>query len=654
MRPTIGSGRAAVLVLAAATACAPPAAPPGARPSIVLISIDTLRSDRLPAYGYGAGSTPAIDRLARDGILFERAYSPAPLTLPAHASLFTGLLPPEHGVRDNLGYRLDGARHPTLAAALRAAGYRTGGAVSAFVLRGETALGEGFDLWQDEVTAGAGSLLGEAQRSGTASLAAALEWLDDLGPKPEPFFLFLHLYEPHAPYTPPAALAASLADPYDGEVAVADQVVGELLAVLERKGLYEGSAMVLLGDHGEGLGDHGEAEHGILLHREALQVPLILKLPGGERGGSRDALPRTLIDVAPTVLSLARLPERPELAGRSLLAPVDPERPLYAETYHPYLRYGWSALLSVIAGPWHLIEGPAPELYDVVADAGERHPLGARHPEVRERLLRALRAVDRAPEPPFAESEAVRDRLAALGYLDFGRRSSGPRPDPKSRLAALERLRRAVEDLRAARLQAAERALEALTREDPESLEAWQFLGEVYREQRRWPEAYQALGTAFSLGNGAPLLAPSLAQAAYQLGRPDEAVELLGIAVAGSPQDLALRFRYVELLLGLGRADQAAAAAAETVGVVGEVPDALFQLGLARLAAGDAGGAENALRRALGVAPDHAAALYQLGLLRAAHGDIAEARRLLEEVLRVAPDDDNARRALAELESGAS
>jgi tetratricopeptide (TPR) repeat protein len=338
-----------------------------------------------------------------------------------------------------------------------------------------------------------------------------------------------------------------------------------------------------------------------------------------------------------------------------LLGAVDAERPLYGETYHPYLRYGWSSLLSVVAGRWHLIEGPVPELYDIVADPAERRQIVADHPEIRERLLPAVRAVHEPPEPPFAESEEVRGRLAALGYLDFGgAHGSGQRPDPKSRLASLQRLRGAVDDLRSGRLGAAEQALRALTVEDPESLEAWQFLGEVYREQGRWQEAYDALARAFALGNGAPLLAPSLAQCAYELGRPEEAVELLAIAVAGSPHDAALRFRRVGLLLQLQRGAEAAAAAEETVRVIGEGPDALFQLALAQLAAGDAGRAEAALRRALALAPDHTAALYQLALLRAAQGDAAEARHLLEQVLRVAPGDEHARRALAELVRGAS
>ncbi len=223
------------------------------RPPVVMISIDTLRSDRLPAYGYGAVETPAIDRLAADGVLFERAFTHVNVTLPAHASLFTGLLPAVHGVRDNAGYRL-GESIPTLAAELNRHGYATGGFVSSWVLRAWTGIDRGFDVYDDGVRFETGRQLGDLQRAGPETLAAASGWLD--GVADVPFFLFLHLYEPHAPYQPPAPFAGRYEDAYDGEVAAADRVVGDLLRRLERLGLYDEALVILLSDHGEGLMDH--------------------------------------------------------------------------------------------------------------------------------------------------------------------------------------------------------------------------------------------------------------------------------------------------------------------------------------------------------------------------------------------------------------
>ena len=247
---------------------------------IVLISVDTLRSDRLPAYGYDGVDTPAIYRLRGDGILFERAYTHVPLTLPAHTSLLTGRLPPDHGVRDNLGYTVDPARTRLLQQILKEAGYATGAAVSAFVLRRATGIGAGFDLYEDniEIIPDPGSTGIQAiQRSGTETLDAVRPWLRSV--VDGPFFLFFHIFEPHTPYTPPPEYAARYPSPYDGEVAAADDAVGGLLDELRSLGIYEKALIVFLADHGDGLGEHCEDEHGLFIYRSTLQVPLILKLP---------------------------------------------------------------------------------------------------------------------------------------------------------------------------------------------------------------------------------------------------------------------------------------------------------------------------------------------------------------------------------------
>jgi hypothetical protein len=236
---------------------------------IVLVSIDTLRADRLPAYGYKGVETPAIDRLQRDAILFENAYSHSPLTFPSHASLLTGLLPPEHGVRNNIGYKLD-AKHETLATVLRARGYATGASVSAFVLRRASGLDAGFDFYDEVASARGAKAVGDVQRSGRETVARALEWLR--GASGQPFFLFVHLYEPHTPWTPPEAERARYGATYEGEIAAADAAVGALLDGLRELGRYDDALVVLASDHGEGLLDHGEQEHGILLYREALHV----------------------------------------------------------------------------------------------------------------------------------------------------------------------------------------------------------------------------------------------------------------------------------------------------------------------------------------------------------------------------------------------
>ncbi|MFP5285977.1 MAG: sulfatase, partial [Thermoanaerobaculia bacterium] len=310
---------------------------PGTKPSIpegtpvVIISIDTLRADHLPAYGYRGVETPAIDRLRADGILFEKAYSPTPLTFPAHSSLLTGVLPGVHGVRDNVGYRLDAQRLPYLPRLLKDRGYATGGAVSAYVLQGKGGLDAGFDLYEDSVEFRTNAGLGGMQRPGSETLKLSLDWLR--GAKDEPFFFFFHIYEPHTPYAPPEPFASRYPSRYDGEIAAADKIVGDLLSALEGFEVYDDALIVLVSDHGEGLGDHGEEEHGVLLYDEAIHVPLIVKLPGGKRAGSTISKPAQLTDVVPTVLSLLGLPLPEDLKGTSLLELEEaPERRIYSET----------------------------------------------------------------------------------------------------------------------------------------------------------------------------------------------------------------------------------------------------------------------------------------------------------------------------------
>src|SRR6185295_8832499 len=310
---------------------------------VVLISVDTLRSDRLPCYGYRGGETPAIDALARDSILFERAYAHVPWTLPSHVSILTGLLPGEHGVRDNLGYDLDKEHLPLLQSSLKELGYATGAAVSAYVLRGATGLATGFDWYEDGIEISRQTSLAGLWRAGGETLRLAVDWVRSVHDRP--FFLFFHIYEPHAPHAPPAAFAGRFASPYDGEVAAADAVVGQLLDELRSLEIYDRAVIVFVSDHGEGLGDHDEAEHGVFLYRSTLQVPLLLKLPHGERAGTHVPEPAQLTDIYPTILDLLDVPAPAGLEGVSLLAlsdEGDTGRSIYAETLYRRLHYGWS------------------------------------------------------------------------------------------------------------------------------------------------------------------------------------------------------------------------------------------------------------------------------------------------------------------------
>jgi arylsulfatase A-like enzyme/Flp pilus assembly protein TadD len=520
------SGPALAVVLALAPGCT--REPSGKTPPpIVIVSIDTLRADHLPAYGYEAVDTPHIDGLRRDAVLFANAYSHVPLTLPSHASLFTGLLPPRHGVRNNLGYRLDAQAHPTLAALLKTRGFATGAAVSAYVMRRDSGLGDGFDWYEDSLEPlGAGAEAAAlVRRSGCETVARALEWTLGLGSRP--FLLFVHLYEPHFPYEPPEPFRSRYASAYDGAIAAADQAVGELLEGLRRSGLYQRSAIVLLSDHGEGLGEHGEAEHGLLLYREALHVPLLLKLPGQELAGTLAEGVVGLADVFPTLLRLAGATPPLALDGTDLFQAAR-RSGVYAETYYPRIHLGWSELRSLLDERHHLIEGGRAELFDLGRDPGERRPLeelGA----VGLAMQRALGGLSAPLREAEAVDPAVAERLAALGYLAGGAErepEGGARADPRDAIAEYEAVRAAFRLVRAGRDAAAVAAFRRLLARSPGLFDAQWELGATLKRLGRPDEAARAFEAAMRLAPSmAARVALSLAEVQLEAGRLEAAAE---------------------------------------------------------------------------------------------------------------------------------
>ncbi len=514
----------------------------GARPAggyrgapVVLISIDTLRADRLPAYGYTAVETPHLDRLRRDSILFANAYTHVPLTLPAHVSLLTGLTPPEHGVRDNLGYRVPASK-PNLAALLKARGYATGGAVSAFVLRRGTGFAEGFDFFEDAIVdAAGGDALAQVQRPGSETARIALDWLKDKGATP--FFLFLHIYEPHSPFDPPEPFKSRYASPYDGEVAASDAIVGEFLEELKRRALYDRSLIVLVSDHGEGLGDHGEEFHGILLYKEALHVPLMLKLPGAARAGMAIARPVALIDLLPTLGSLLELALPPGLKGRSLLDAEAPARRLYAETFYPRVHLGWSALRSLVDERFHYIDGPGPELFDIVADPAERSNLLGSQPGALGSFRKELAGYPADFDGPTEVAPEELEKLAALGYLGGGGDApDGPLPDPKEHIHLLDDVREAFKLTQAGRDEEGVVALRKILDQSPLFLDVRYELARTLTRMQRYAEAYEAYRACL---RGSPSLAGpislALARICLELDRTEEAEANARIAIKVNP-----------------------------------------------------------------------------------------------------------------------
>lgn len=511
---------------------------------VVLISIDTLRSDHLPAYGYRQVETPALDAFRKDAVLFARAYSHIPLTLPSHVSMLTGRLPTEHGVRDNVGYRYDGAKLPNLAAVLHAAGYATGAAVSAYVLRADTGISHGFDLYDSGVQVHFTDALGLSQRPGNQTADAALRWVRTVADRP--FFLFLHLYEPHTPYAPIEPFASRYAGrPYDGEIATADAIVGRVLDELKQLGIYDRAVILLLSDHGEGLGEHGESEHGIFLYRETLQVPMMLKLPGERLGGSRVSQPAQIVDVFPTLLGLVgvALPkEATPFPGGSLLdlrspRPAAPPRELYAETFYPRLHFGWSELTSLVRDRYHYIHAPVPELYDLAADPGEKTNVLTRERRAYAAMRQSLQGMEREIQAPAAVDPETARQLAALGYAAGAAHTPKGESlaDPKSRLDTLKDFDLANRLFVAKRYAEAVPAFRRLLAGSPRMVDAWENLARSLQQLGRLDEALDAYERALDLSGGVSHLAVATGTLLLQMGRTDEAQAHAQLALKGSP-----------------------------------------------------------------------------------------------------------------------
>jgi choline-sulfatase len=527
-------------VLLAGCRSGPPA--PDANASVVLVSIDTLRADRLPLYGYAKGRAPQLDALGREGIVFEQVYSHCPLTLPAHASIFTGLLPPRHGVRDNQGFSLASDKR-TLATRLHAAGFDTGAAVSAYVLRAATGIAQGFDAYDDAFPLDASvEALSAQQRDGAQSVDSLLRWIE-ARPAGKRFFAFLHLYEPHAPYTPPLAYQG-LADPYDGEVAYADSLVGRLVTRLRELGRYDRVVLAVTSDHGEGLGDHGEQEHGFFLYREALHVPLILRLPGSAHGGTRVGGTIGQVDVPATLLDLLGLPadgmdgrsQRPAIAKGT----AEPQ-PVYAETFFPRYHFGWSELLAVTDDRYRYVHAPRPELYDAKADPSERTNLAPQRPAAAQAMAAWIESnVGRVETATPAEVPAdVAENLRALGYVSGGARPTavpGPLADPKDKVGIYEAYRRAGAMHGGGRDEEAVRELRKVLADTPGMVDAWHLLGLTLFRMGRQAEAVAALDQVVKIDPthaGAHLALARIAAAEGRLERSIRHAELASVAQPG-------------------------------------------------------------------------------------------------------------------------
>jgi choline-sulfatase len=567
-RRTAGAMLVAAAVSLLASACARQSAPaqPSAATSVLIVTIDTLRADRVGVYG-GHVDTPNIDRLARQGAWAPQADVPVPLTRPSHVSLFSGRYPAEHGIRDNLSPPVS-TDVPLLAEVFQQRGFRTGAFVSSSVLDRQSGLARGFDVYSDRFEGGAD------QRTGDVTTAEAIGWIRSLSN--QKFFAWLHLYDPHAPYAPPEPYATRYAGrPYDGEVAWCDDLVGRVVSALHDAGMLDTTLVIVTSDHGEALGEHGEDVHGYFVYESTLRVPLIARGPGVASGTRIGTVART-VDLFPTVLELMRLGDGQSTgSGRSLAAAFHGERladePAFAESLVPLLHYGWSDLRAVRDGRWKYILAPKPELYDLDSDPGEQRNLENQQ-QGRARAMRSgldtflerERASARRPSEASGLSADRLERLGALGYVNPGgsadRKSAGA--DPKDTLDEYKALstlmQQALVAMRAGRATEAIQHLRDVERRGLDSYELHFYLARAEAAAQRWRDAINEYEKATARFPGSIDAWRGLGEARVAVHDSRGAIHAFETLVSIAPQDAVALMQLGEAYRDAARWEDAA------------------------------------------------------------------------------------------------
>ncbi len=578
---------------------------PSARPNIVFISIDTLRADHIGAYGDARASTPTLDALAAQGVLFEKAVSHVPMTLPSHASMFTSLTPPRHGVRDNGTFVL-GQRHETLAEVLGASGYRTGAFVGAFVLDAQFGLDQGFERYDDDVEGTA-----ENDRGADEVLDATRHWIDEAADD-VPWFAFVHLFDPHAPYEPPGAFAERFAsDPYAGEIAYVDDALGRFLRELP----LDNTLVVVTSDHGEGLGEHKERTHGMFGYESTLHVPLLFHWRAGLPGGRRVPSRVRHVDVAPTILELVGIEPPATFDGLSLAGLLagqsEPDRTSYFESFTYTFNYGSAPLRGVYEEQFKLVALPIIELYDLSRDPGELDNLASQRAGTVERMAKALEQLaGHVSATPTTLDERARERLEALGYVSGANPlpkldEFGPADDPKNWTHLADMLDQAVAHHRAQRPAEAIELLRGIIAEKDDAAIAYARLARIFHEQGRSEDGIAMLEDALANGISHPNIVTALGVFLREAGRESDWSRVLEGVVERRASDAAAHEALAASLMRQGLDERA-------------LPH---------------------LQRFVELEPEQYDTLVQIGLVLADLGRTDEARGYLERFMRAAPDD---------------
>jgi arylsulfatase A-like enzyme/Tfp pilus assembly protein PilF len=627
--------------------------------NLLVITLDTTRADRIGAYGYEGVETPTIDRLAREGVLFEQAEAAAPLTCPAHCSIFTSKYPPDHGVRDNGGFFLS-HKQLTLATYLKKRGFETGAVVAAFVLDSKWGIGQGFDTYVDDfdMAESRGVGMGDIRRPGNEVVDRALPWLEKV--KDKRFFAWLHFYDPHAPYTEPEPFKTRYAEhPYLGAIAFMDSQIARVIDFLEQNGLMEKTVIAVIGDHGESLGQHGEETHAFFVYEATTRVPFVIRAPFEKVRGRRVADPVRSVDLMPTVLDLMDIPAPKGLRGASLVPLMTGARSTldleaYAEALYPLHHFGWSELRAWRVGRYKAIDAPRPEFYDLDRDPHETTNLYAERKTVADGMIARMREIERdaptddavAKPEPEVDPEA-RARLAALGYVgSFVATVSSPgsnRADPKDKIELFNMMSEARDMAQSDRESdaAALKAIEIYKRvlkADPDVIDAWFNLGNLHSRLRRFPEAIEYFKHALALKPDYDLPVINMANAYRQMG--DDAAALAGYEhyLTIDPNNSHVRYQIGEIYLDRGDEARAVQIFKDVLKMNPREASALNALGVIAFQHGDAATAEREVRQAIAMKEDVRLAHYNLALIAESRNDPATAEAEYKKELELHPN----------------
>ena len=612
--------------------------------NVVFITLDTTRFDAMGYAGAAGNPTPTIDGLARDGVRFDNAIASVPLTLPSHSTIFTGVLPPKHGVRDNGGFVLD-PKHVTLAERLRDRGWKTGAFVGAYVLDAKWGINQGFDTYFDEFDLSKYKRisLGDVARTAGEVVDAAIPWLDQVAN--EKFFAWLHFYDPHTPYDPPEPWKGRFQGrPYVGEVAYVDAQIARVTNWLAARGLSDRTIVIVTGDHGESLGEHGEGTHGLFIYDATMKVPLVIRAPYAAAKGRRVSQAVRSHDLAPTILELLGLPAAAgddAMDGRSLApllagARVD-EVDAYMESLYARHHYGWNELTALRSGRFKFIQAPRPELYDLEQDPGETDNLFEARRPLAERLgseLLALAAEDvtAAGAPQATVDPETRERLAALGYI--GSFVATPKvegetlADPKDKIEIFNLMFAANENAGKETPEETIARFEKVLAQDPNVLDAWIMLGNEYFKQRDYQAALDKYRRALAINPDYDLATINLASAYRSMGNYDAAVVGYVRYLEKDPNNAFVIYQLGELYLDMDRLDEAEQTFRRAIALDERVASAENALGVVAYKRGQYDKAEQHAKAALAISPDARLAHHNLALIAEQRGrpDIAKAQ----------------------------